>query len=145
MSKKQWIITAAVVLAIVTALCVFCVPRKLEKVMDLPDAAPTTMSGGVTVSIHEDSQNYKTDDAQEMAQVMDLLRSLKVKYVGGGDAYAVGKKDANVGVRFADGSSRAFFFSDNGTIRYDDKTYFCEDKAALESLLEIICCWELSK
>ena len=144
MSKKQWIITAAVVLAIVTALSIFYVPRTLAKVMDLPDAAPTTMIGGVTVSIHEDSQNYKTDDAQEMAQVMDLLRSLKVKYVGG-DAYAVGKKDANVGVRFADGSSRAFFFSDNGTIRYDDKTYFCEDKAALESLLEIICGWELSK
>ena len=145
MKKKYWIIVAAAVLALAAVLAIFSVPRKLERVMDLPDTSPTAMSGGVSVSIHEDIQNYKTDNAQEMAQVMELLRAMKVKFVGSGDAYAVGKKDANVGVRFADGSSRAFFFSDNGTIRYDDKTYFCEDKAALESLLEIICGWEVSK
>ena len=143
--KKYWIVGAAAVLAAAVLLSIFYVPRKLEKVMDLPDAAPTVMSGGVSVSIHEDIQNYKTDDAQEMAQVMELLRAMKVKFVSSGDAYAVGKKDANVGMSFADGSNRHFFFSDNGTIRYDDKTYFCEDKAALESLLEIICGWEVSK
>ena len=142
--KKYWIFGTAAVLAAAVLLSIFYVPRKLEKVMDLPDAAPTVMSGGVSVSIHEDIQNYKTDDAQEMAQVMELLRAMKVKFVSSGDAYAVGKKDANVGVRFADGSSRAFFFSDNGTIRYDDKTYFCEDKAALGELLELIKNWEKS-
>ena len=145
MKKKYWIIVATAVLALAAVLAIFSVPRKLERVMDLPDAAPSVMSGGVTVSIHEDIQNYKTDDAQEMAQVMELLRAMKVKFVSSGDAYAVGKKDANVGVRFVDGSSRAFFFSDNGTVRYDDKTYFCEDKAALEELMEIIKGWEATK
>ena len=142
--KKYWIVGAAAVLAAAVLLSIFYVPRRVEKVMDLPDAAPTVMSGGVSVSIHEDIQNYKTDDAQEMAQVMELLRAMKVKFVSSGDAYAVGKKDANVGVRFVDGSSRAFFFSDNGTVRYDDKTYFCEDKAALGELLELIKSWEKS-
>lgn len=145
MSKKQWIITAAVVLAIVAVLSIFYVPRKLERVMDLPDAAPTVISGGVTVSIHEDIKNHKTTDAQEMAQVVDLLRSLKVKYVGGGDTYRVGNEDANVAMGFADGSNRYFFFSNNGTVRYDDKTYFCEDKAALKELMETIRGWEVSK
>lgn len=145
MKKKYWILGTAAVLAAAVLLCIFYVPRRVEKVMELPDGAPTAMSGGVTVSIHEDIQNYKTDDAQEMAQVMELLRAMKVKFVSGGDAYAVGKKDANVGMSFADGGSRAFFFSDNGTVRYDGKTYFCEDKAALEELLEIICGWEVSK
>ena len=145
MKKKYWIIVAAAVLALATVLAIFSVPRKLERVMDLPDTAPIAMSGGVTVSIHEDIQNYKTDDAQEMAQVMELLRAMKVKFVSSGDAYAVGTKDANVGMSFADGSNRHFFFSDNGTIRYDDKTYFCQDKAALEELMEIICGWEVSK
>lgn len=145
MSKKQWTITAAVVLAIVAVMSIFYVPRKLERVMDLPDAAPTVISGGVAEDIQSDIKNYKTDDAQEMAQVMDLLRSLKVKYVGGGSAYRVGKVDANVAMGFADGSNRYFFFSDNGTVRYDDKTYFCEDKAALEDLLEIIRGWEVSQ
>ena len=145
MKKKYWIIVAAAVLALAAVLAIFSVPRKMERVMDLPDAAPAAMSGGVTVSIHEDIKNYKTDDAQEMAQVMDLLRSLKVKYVNGSDAYRVGNEDADVGIGFADGSNRYFFFSNNGAVRYDDKNYFCEDKAALEELMEIIKGWEATK
>ena len=141
MKKKYWIIVTAAVLALVTVLAIFSVPRKLERVMNLPDTSPTAMSGGVTVSIHED----KTDDAQEMARVLELLRAMKVKYVGGSDAYAVGGRDANVGMAFADGSSRHFFFAENGTVRYDDKNYFCEDKAALEELMNIICGWDASK
>ena len=145
MKKKYWIIVAAAVLALAAVLAIFSVPRKMERVMDLPDAAPAAMSGGVTVSIHEDIKNYKTDDAQEMARVLELLRAMKVKYVGGSDAYAVGGRDANVGMAFADGSSRHFFFAENGTVRYDDKNYFCEDKAALEELMNIICGWDASK
>ena len=56
-----------------------------------------------------------------------------------------GGRDANVGVAFADGSNRHFFFAENGTVRYDDKNYFCEDKAALEELMNIICGWDASK
>ena len=145
MKKKYWIIVAAAVLALAALLAIFSVPRKLERVMDLPDTSSTAMSGGVTVSIHEDIKNYKTDDAQEMARVLELLRAMKVKYVGGSDAYAVGGRDANVGMAFADGSNRRFFFAENGTVRYDDKNYFCEDKAALEELMNIICGWDASK
>ena len=145
MKKKYCILGTAAVLAAAVLLSIFYVPRSVEKVMDLPDAAPTAMSGGVTVSIHEDIKNYKTDDAQEMARVLELLRAIKVKYVSSSDAYAVGGRDANVGMAFADGSNRRFFFAENGTVRYDDKNYFCEDKAALEELMDIICGWDASK
>ena len=142
MSKKQWIITAAIVLAIAAVLSIFYVPRKLERVMDLPAAEPVSIHGHVSGDVYTLLMSYKTDDIPAMEQFLAPLWDLQMRYTNNSNVYQVGEVSADVTVRFADGSLCRFFISDNGTVRCNDKNYFCKDTEALKDLLAQIESWE---
>ena len=72
MSKKQWIITAAVVLAIVAVMSVFCFPRKASRVLDLPTEMPVSIWGEVLRDL-EEPQSFRTRDTDQIAEAEALL------------------------------------------------------------------------
>lgn len=143
MSKKQWIITAAIILAIVTALSVFYVPRIVGRTVNLPDGEPLLIKGFVSNEVKNPILDCKTEDAEEMAAFLAALQSIEMRYVDRKNIYEVGKFSADVFIRYEDGGEFRIFLSDNGTVRYDDKNYRCNDPAALQDLLTQVQSWEL--
>ena len=141
MSKKQWIITAAVVLAIVTALCVFYVPRSVERAVNLPDSEPLFIQAFVSDGVKDPVLGYKTENAEGMAAFLAALQPVKMRYIDRKSVYEVGKVGADVFIRYEDGSDLRIYLSDNGAVRYDDKNYKCNDPAVLEDLLVQIQSW----
>ena len=140
MSKKQWTVTAVIVLVIVAALCIFYMPRDLERVIGLPDVAPEAIAGKIEGDVNEPIQAYKTDDTQKIEVFVSLLRELQVTYINGSSAYPIGEVSADVTMA-VDGGFCRFFISDNGTVRCNDKNYRCKDAAALRDLLAQIESW----
>lgn len=144
MSKKHWAITAVIVLAIVTALCVFCVPRKAERLLSLDEKTPTGAYAYVTGA--EESVKYVTSDAQEVARMAEHLKGLKLRYLNSSSIYTVRSgEDARVIVTYDDDSWKLFTFAVSGEVRYDDKNYQAVDAAPLEALMAQIKSWEASK
>ena len=147
MKKKIWLIA---VVAVAAALLVgnfirLAVPQSLERLLEFPDGEPTVINGIVVGDVFSPIVTHRTDDAQTMAQVMELLRALEMKYVSSSDVYHVSDGESiRVGVRFTDGSVRSFSFSVGGSIRCNDKNYFCDDKAALKELAELVKSWEVT-
>ena len=140
MSKKQWIITAAVVLAIVTALCVFYVPRSVERTVNLPDSEPLFIQAFVSDEVNT-IIGYKTEDAEEMAAFLAALQPVEMRYINRKSVYEVGEVGADVFIRYEDGSDLRIYLSNNGAVRYDNKNYKCNDPAALKGLLPQIESW----
>ena len=143
MTKKDWIITAAIVLAIVAALSVFCVPRRLDRVLGLNDETPTRISGHVSTDIFASIRSYKPVSEQEMTAFLETLQTAQVTYVNGKNVYQVGDVCADVVVHYGEDQRCIFFLSDNGTIHYGNKNYKCKDTAVLKALLTQIESWEL--
>ena len=143
MTKKDWIITAAIVLAIVTALSIYCVPRRLDRVLGLNDETPTRISGHVSTDIFASIRSYKPVSEQEMTAFLETLQTAQVTYVNGKNVYQVGDVCADVVVHYGEDQRCIFFFSDNGTIHYGNKNYKCKDTAVLKALLTQIESWEL--
>ena len=143
MTKKDWIITAAIVLAIVTALSIYCVPRRLDRVLGLNDETPTRISGHVSTDIFASIRSYKPVSEQEMTAFLETLQTAQVTYVNGKNVYQVGDVCADVVVHYGEDQRCVFFFSDNGTIHYGNKNYKCKDTAVLKALLTQIESWEL--
>ena len=141
MSKKRWIIMAVVILPIVAAIIVYCVPRGVSRVLSLSDGEPASISS--YMDVRASVKSYKTEDPQEMAQFLEPLQMLQVKYVNSRNIYEVGEVSADIFVRYDDGSLCRFFISDNGIVRCNGKNYRCADKAALEALLELLESWQL--
>ena len=142
MSKKQWIVTAAIILAIVAALSVYYVPRSVDRALGLPEDKTIHIGGHVSKSA-DSIMSYKTEDAEEMETFLAALQTLQMRYINRKNIYEVGKVSADVFVHYENGSDCHFFISDNGAVRYNDKNYRCNDPAALQDLLTQIESWEL--
>ena len=143
MTKKDWIVTAAIILAIVTALSIYCVPRRLDRVLGLDNEMPTRISGHVSTDIFASIRSYKPVSEQEMTAFLETLQTAQVTYVNGKNVYQVGDVCADVVVHYGEDQRCIFFFSDNGTIHYGNKNYKCKDTAVLKALLTQIESWEL--
>ena len=141
MSKKQWIVTAAIILAIVTALSLYYVPRSVERTVTLPDNEPLFIQGFVSDGVKDPILGYKTEDAEEMATFLAALQTVEMRYVDRKSVYEVGKVGADVFIRYEDGNDLRIYLSDNGAVRYDNKNYKCSDPAALKDLLTQIQSW----
>lgn len=141
MSKKQWIVTAAIILAIVTAMCIYYVPRSVERTVNLPDSEPLFIQGFVSDGVKDPILGYKTEDAEEMAAFLAALQPVEMRYINRKSVYEVGKFSADVFVRYMDGNDLRIYLSDNGAVRYDNKNYKCSDPAALKDLLTQIQSW----
>ena len=141
MTKKDWIVTAAIILAIVTALSLYYVPRSVERTVNLPDSEPLFIQGFVSDGVKDPILGYKTEAAEEMAAFLAALQMVEMRYVDRKSVYEVGKVGADVFVRYEDGNDLRIYLSDNGAVRYDNKNYKCSDPAALKGLLTQIQCW----
>lgn len=145
MSKKQWILTAAVVAALVTVLCIFYFPRKADWVMDLSGEMPVSAYAYVTHGM-EDTVKYQTEDPREMAKMVEHLGALKMRYLNSRSLYTIRSgEDARVIVKYADGSWNLFVFATSGEVRYDNKNYQAIDVAPLETLMTQIKSWSTEK
>ena len=114
MSKKQWIITAAIVLAIVAALSGYYVPRSVDRALGLPEDKTIHIGGHVSKGV-DSIMSYKTEDVEEMETFLAALQTLQMQYINRKNIYEVGKVSADVFVRYENGSDYHFFISDNGT------------------------------
>ncbi len=141
MTKKQWIVTVAIILAIVTALSLYYVPRSVDRTVNLPDSEPLFIQGFVSDGVEDPILGYKTEDAEEMAAFLAALQPVQMRYINRKNVYEVGKVSADVFIRYEDGSDFRIYLSDNGAVRYDDKNYKCNDPAVLEDLLVQIQSW----
>ena len=141
MSKKQWIVTAAIILAIVTALSLYYVPRSVDRTVNLPDSEPLFIQGFVSDGVEDPILGYKTEDAEEMAAFLAALQPVQMRYINRKNVYEVGKVSADVFIRYEDGSDFRIYLSDNGAVRYNDKNYKCNDPAVLKQLLTQIQSW----
>ncbi len=145
MSKKHWTVAAVIVLPIVAALFVFYFPRKADRVMDLSEEMPVSAYAYVTRGM-EDTVKYQTDEVQEMAEMVERLSGLKMRYLNGSSVYTIRSgEDARVVVKYDDGSWKLFTFATSGELRYNDKNYQAIDAAPLEALMAQIKSWEASK
>ena len=143
MTKKQWIVTVAIILAIVTALSLYYVPRSVDRTVNLPDSEPLFIQGFVSDGVEDPILGYKTEDAEEMAAFLAALQPVQMRYINRKNVYEVGKVSADVFIRYEDGNDLRIYLSDNGAVRYDNKNYLCSDPAALKALLTQIESWEL--
>ena len=141
MSKKQWIVTAAIILAIVTALSLYYVPRSVDRTVNLPDSEPLFIQGFVSDGVKDPILGYKTEDAEEVAAFLAALQPVEMRYINRKSVYEVGKVGADVFVRYEDGNDLRIYLSDNGAFRYDNKNYKCSDPAVLKDLLTQIQSW----
>ena len=141
MTKKQWIVTVAIILAIVTALSLYYVPRSVDRTVNLPDSEPLFIQGFVSDGVEDPIIGYKTEDAEEMAAFLAALQPVQMRYINRKNVYEVGKVSADVFIRYEDGSDFRIYLSDNGAVRYNDKNYKCNDPAVLEQLLTQIQSW----
>lgn len=141
MTKKQWIVTVAIILAIVTALSLYYVPRSVDRTVNLPDSEPLFIQGFVSDGVEDPILGYKTEDAEEMAAFLAALQPVQMRYINRKNVYEVGKVSADVFIRYEDGSDLRIYLSDNGAVRYNDKNYKCNDPAVLEQLLTQIQSW----
>lgn len=141
MTKKQWIVTVAIILAIVTALSLYYVPRSVDRTVNLPDSEPLFIQGFVADGVEDPILGYKTEDAEEMAAFLAALQPVQMRYINRKNVYEVGKVSADVFIRYEDGSDFRIYLSDNGAVRYNDKNYKCNDPAVLEQLLTQIQSW----
>lgn len=141
MTKKQWIVTVAIILAIVTALSLYYVPRSVDRTVNLPDSEPLFIQGFVSDGVKDPVLGYKTENAEEMAAFLAALQPVQMRYINRKNVYEVGKVGADVFIRYEDGSDLRIYLSDNGAVRYDDKNYKCNDPAVLEDLLVQIQSW----
>lgn len=142
MSKKQWAVIAGVVLILAAALCVFYFPRKAERVLDLCEKTPTGAYAYVTRGV-EDSIKYVASDAQEVAQMEEHLKGMKLRYLNSSSIYTIRSgEDARVIVTYDDGSWKQFTFVVSGEVRCNDKNYQAIDAAPLEALMAQIKSWE---
>ena len=143
MSKKQWIVTAAIILAIVTAMSLYYVPRIVGRTVNLPDGEPLLIKGFVSNEVKNPILDCKTEDAEEMAAFLVALQSTEMRYVDRKNIYEVGKFSADVFIRYEDGGEFRIFLSENGAVRWNDKNYKCTDPEAVEDLLTQVQSWEL--
>lgn len=143
MSKKQWIVTAAIILAIVTALSLYYVPRSVDRTVNLPDNEPLFIQGFVSDGVKDPILGYKTEDAEEMAAFLAALQPVEMRYINRKSVYEVGEVGADVFIRYEDGNDLRIYLSDNGAVRYDNKNYKCKDPAAVKDLLTQVQSWEL--
>lgn len=143
MTKKDWIITAVIVLAIVTAMSLYYVPRIVVRTVNLPEGEPLLIQGYVSNEVKDPILGYKTEDAEEMAAFLAALQPVEMRYVDRKNIYEVGEVSADVFVHYGDGGEFRIFLSDNGAVRYNDKNYKCKDTAAVKDLLARIQSWEL--
>ena len=141
MTKKQWIVTVAIILAIVTALSLYYVPRSVDRTVNLPDSEPLFIQGFVSDGVEDPILGYKTEDAEEMAAFLAALQPVQMRYINRKNVYEVGKVSADVFIRYEDGSDFRIYLSDNGAVRYNDKNYKCNDPAVLKDLLTQIQSW----
>lgn len=141
MTKKQWIVTVAIILAIVTALSLYYVPRSVDRTVNLPDSEPLFIQGFVSDGVEDPILGYKTEDAEEMAAFLAALQPVQMRYINRKNVYEVGKVSADVFIRYEDGSDFRIYLSDNGAVRYNDKNYKCNDPAVLKQLLTQIQSW----
>ena len=141
MTKKQWIVTVAIILAIVTALSLYYVPRSVDRTVNLPDSEPLFIQGFVSDGVEDPILGYKTEDAEEMAAFLAALQPVQMRYINRKNVYEVGKVSADAFIRYEDGSDFRIYLSDNGAVRYNDKNYKCNDPAVLEQLLTQIQSW----
>ena len=141
MTKKQWIVTVAIILAIVTALSLYYVPRSVDRTVNLPDSEPLFIQGFVSDGVEDPILGYKTEDAEEMAAFLAALQPVQMRYINRKNVSEVGKVRAAVFIRYEDGSDFRIYLSDNGAVRYNDKNYKCNDPAVLKQLLTQIQSW----
>ena len=139
MSKKQWIVTAAIILAIVAAMCIYYVPRSVIRTPELPDWQPAYIESHVSKRGYDGICIHKTE---ETADFLASLQAVEMRYVDRKNSYQVGAVSADVFLHYDNGQGDHIFLSDNGVIRYDNKTYKCTDPAALKDLLAQIQSWE---
>ena len=145
MSKKKWIVAAVFALVIVLAACISFFPRKAERVMKLPGEVPVLAYAYVTRGM-EDTVKYETDDAREMAKLVEQLSGLRVRYLNSRSLYTIRSgEDARVIVKYADGSWKLFVFAVSGELRFNDKNYQAIDNAPLEELMAQIKSWSAGK
>ena len=145
MSKKTRMIAAVLVLAVAAAMCISFVPRKAERVLGLSGELPVSAYAYVTRGM-EDTVKYETDDAQEMAALVETLRGLKMRYLNSRDLYTIRSgEDARVIVKYADGSWKLFVFAVSGEVRHDNKNYRALDNTPLEELMAQIKGWNIGK
>ena len=81
MTKKQWIITAAIILAIVTAMSLYYVPRIVGRTVNLPDGEPLLIKGFVSNEVKNPILDCKTEDAEEMAAFLAALQPVEMRYI----------------------------------------------------------------
>lgn len=144
MKKKELKAVVIVMLAAVVAICFYYVPRLVARTPNIPEGEVASVSGYTSYK-GLPTETYKTEEPQEMAQFLEAVQTLRVRYDNGRDIYEVGALCADVVVSFDDGSHWKIVLSDNGLVRWDNKNYRCEDKEALVALLEQIKGWEVSK
>ena len=142
MSKKDWTITAAIVLAIVTAMSIYYVPRSVVRTPELPEGQIAFVECHVRKSNYDGIYFYKVEDTEEAASFFADLQAVEMRYVDRKNSYQVGAVSADVFLHYDNGRGDHIFLSDNGVIRYDNKTYKCTDPAAVEQLLTRIQSWE---
>ena len=142
MSKKEWTITAAIILAIVAALCIYYVPRSVVRTPKLPEGQISFVECHVRKSNYDGIYIYKVEDAEEAASFLAALQAVEMRYVDRKNSYQVGAVSADVFLHYDNGRGDHIFLSDNGVIRYDNKTYKSTDLAALEQMLIWIQSWE---
>jgi len=146
MSKKQWIITAAVVLAIVAVMSVFCFPRKASRVLDLPTEMPVSIWGEVLRDL-EEPQSFRTRDTDQIAEAEALLEELELRRSGDDNCVTTynGVYNAKVTLTYADGTRCDFFLYGDGRLRCDEKNYAAADAAVIEELMAKVRSWILAK
>lgn len=143
MSKKESKLAAVVLLAAVVAICLYFVPRLVARTPNVPEGEAVSVSGDMSYKGVPDEE-YKTEEPQEMAQFLEAVQALRIRYDNKKDIYEVGDVCADVVVRFEDGGHWKIVLSDNGLVRWDNKNYRCEDGEALKDLLEQIKSWKIS-
>ena len=141
MTKKDWIVTAAIILASVTALSIYYVPRSVDRTVNLPDSELLFIQGFVSDGVKDPILGYKTEDAEEMAAFLAALQPVEMRYINQKSVYEVGKVGADVFIHYEDGNDLRIYLSDNGAVRYDNKNYKCNDPAVLKDLLTQIQSW----
>ena len=142
MSKKQWIVTAAIILAIVAAMCIYYVPRSVIRTPELPEGQISLIESHVRKSNSDELSICMLKDTEEAASFFADLQAVEMRYVDRKNSYQVGAVSADVFLHYDNGQGDHIFLSDNGVIRYDNKTYKCTDTAALKDLLAQIQSWE---
>ena len=86
MSKKESKLAAVVLLAAVVAICLYFVPRLVARTPNVPEGEAVSVSGDMSYKGVPDEE-YKTEEPQEMAQFLEAVQALRIRYDNKKDIY----------------------------------------------------------